>query len=300
MAVDTENHRTEPLRNDEIERYRKDGFLLADKVLSDSTIEKLRAGLAELAASPTPEGTFSMDLCQRDERTKDYSFDFLAFLWKTRPEFREVAFSPLLAQIAAQLLGTDKVVLLGDSAFIKPPQKGGRLHWHQDNMAWPLDKPGGLSIWIALDEANPDNGSMTFAAGSHLLGERLPVDSPTGEVLRTTYVGGDRTAGHKGRDLSDSGMLPITSPKEEGLVEVKTYYHPGECSFHDSLEWHASGFNTTDTLRRAYGIRYVDGHRIWMGEQKAFYYFTDDEAGVQVGAPIGGPNFPTVWPPAED
>jgi ectoine hydroxylase-related dioxygenase (phytanoyl-CoA dioxygenase family) len=232
MAVDTENYRTESLRNDEVERYRKDGFLLAGKVISDSTIEKLRAGLAELAASATPEGTVSMDLCQRDERTKDYSFDFLAFLWKTRPEFREVAFSQVLAKMAAQLLGTDKVVLLGDSAFIKPPQRGGQLHWHQDNMAWPLDKPGGLSVWIALDEANPENGSMTFAEGSHLLGERLPAD------------------GRKGRDLSNSGMVPVTSPKEEGLVEVKTYYHPGECSFHDILEWHASGFNTTDTFRR--------------------------------------------------
>jgi ectoine hydroxylase-related dioxygenase (phytanoyl-CoA dioxygenase family) len=296
MAVDTENYRTEPLRLDEVERYRKDGFVLAGKVLSDSTVEKLRAGLADLAKSPAPEGTISMDLMQRDERTKKYAFDHLVFLWKTRPEFREVAFSPVLARMAAQLLDTDKVVLFGDSAFIKPPQKGGKLYWHQDHMAWPIDKPGGLSVWIALDEANPENGSMTFAEGSHLLGERLPVDSPTGEVLRTTYVGGDRTRGQAGRDLSASGLDPITSPQEEGLPEVKTYYHPGECSFHDTLVWHSSGYNTTGTIRRAYGIRYIDGHRIWLGEQKAFYYFTDDEAGVQVGAPVSGPNFPTVWP----
>ena len=296
--VDMGNYRTEPLRDDEVERYRTDGFLLAGKVISDSTIEKLRAALDRLTTAPVPSGVVSVDLAKRADRSNEYELGYLTFMWKTLPEFREVAFSPYIAKMVAQMLDTDKVVLLGDAAFIKTPQKGGKLYWHQDNMAWPLDKPGGLSAWIALDEAYPENGSMSFAAGSHLLGERLPVDSPTGEVLRTTYVGGDRARGQAGRDLSGSNLAPITSPQEEGLVEVKTYYHPGECSFHDSLVWHASGYNPTNTIRRAFGMRYVDGHRLWMGEQKAFYYFKDDEAGVDVGAPVGGPNFPTVWPPA--
>jgi ectoine hydroxylase-related dioxygenase (phytanoyl-CoA dioxygenase family) len=300
MAADTENYRTGPLREDEVERYRKDGFLLAGKVISDSTTEKLRAALDRLAGAPVPDGTASFDLAKRDERTKDYELGFITFLWKTQPEFREVAFSPYLARMAAQLLGTDKVVLFGDSSFVKPPRKGGKLYWHQDCMAWPLDKPGGLTCWIALDEATPENGSMVFAPGSQLLGERLPVDSLTGDVLKHAYVGGDRKDGRTGRDLSKSGMLPITSPQQEGLPEVPTYYQPGECSFHDTVVWHASGYNTSDKPRRAYSIRYADGHRLWLGEQKAFYNFTDEEAGIEVGTPVGGPNFPTVWPPAED
>jgi phytanoyl-CoA hydroxylase len=292
------NYRTEELRGDEVDRYRKDGFLLAGKLISDDMVAKLSAALDRVTSSPVPTGTISMDLAKRDERTKDFELGYLTFLWKTQPEFREIACSPAIARMVAQMLDTDKVVLLGDAAFIKPPQKGGKLYWHQDNMAWPLDKPGGLSAWIALDDANPGNGSMSFAAGSHLLGERLPVDSPTGDVLRTTYVGGDRTDGRHGSDLSASGMVPITSPEEEGLLEVPSYYYPGDCSFHDSLTWHASGYNTSKSYRRAYGMRFVDGNRLWMGEQKAFYYFKDEEAGVEVGSPVGGPNFPTVWPPA--
>jgi phytanoyl-CoA hydroxylase len=287
--------RVDPLSDQEVQQYRQTGYLFAGTVLDKDTIEVLRRGLAELKQGPALDGTISMDLMKRDERTKDLAFDFLAFLWKTRAEFRKIAFDPLLARMAAQMLGTDKVVLLGDSAFVKPARTGGRLYWHQDAMAWPLDRPGGVSAWIALDDANRENGSMVFAAGSHLLGERLPVDSPTGETLYTTYVGGDRADGHKGNDLSTSGMLPVTSPEEEGLTEVETSYSPGDCSFHDSLLWHASGLNTSGSIRRAYGIRYVDGNRIWVGERKAFYYFRDEEAGVEVGAPIGGPNFPTVW-----
>jgi ectoine hydroxylase-related dioxygenase (phytanoyl-CoA dioxygenase family) len=299
QAADAE-YRTSSLEPDEVGRYRREGFLLPGKVLSDRTVERLRASLDELSSGEVANGTIHVDLMRRTGENKGTSFDYLGFLWKTRPEFAEVAFSPHLAQMAAQLLDTDKVVLLGDAAFIKPPLKGGKLYWHQDAMAWPLDKPGGLTCWIALDEATPESGSMSFAVGSHLLGERLPVEATTGAVLRQGYTDSRQASAgrQKGRDLSASGLKPVTSPEEEGLPQVQTRYLPGECSFHDSLVWHASGVNTSPNYRRAFSLRYVDGHRIWLGEQKAFYYFADDEAGVEVGAPVGGPNFPTVWPPS--
>jgi phytanoyl-CoA hydroxylase len=295
-----EERRSELLGSEEIEHYREKGFLLPGKVLGDGTVEKLRGRLADLAGAPAPDGVFALDLMKTNEATKGLTFTHLAFLWREVPEFREVAFSPYLAQMAAQLLGTDHVVLFGDSAFVKPPQIGGLLHWHQDAMAWPLDKPGGVTCWIALDKSTPENGSMVFAEGSHLRGERLPVDATTGETRYSGYARyvADDQASRKGPDLSASGLRPLTSPKEEGFREVSTSYRPGDCSFHDSLVWHSSGVNTTNNFRRAYAIRYVDGHRLWVGEKKALYFFKDEESGAEMGAPIGGPNFPTVWPPA--
>jgi hypothetical protein len=294
MNVVNADCRTRRLEPDEVEQFRRDGFSTPGKVLGDDTVERLRNSLANLTVD---DGTMYVDLMSRSDKNKGSAFDYLTFLWKTRPEFAEVAFSPHLAQMAAQLLDTDKVVLFGDAALIKPPLNGGRLYWHQDSMAWPLDKPGGVTCWIALEEATPENGSMVFAAGSHLLGERLPVEATTGETLYHGY--GSKMSSADGAiapDLASSGLRPITTPDEEGLREVQTWYRPGECSFHDSLLWHASGFNSTPNSRAAFTVRYVDGHRIWRGEEKAFYYYRDEEAGVEVGAPISGPNFPTVWP----
>jgi hypothetical protein len=57
MVADTKAYRTGPLREDEVERYRKDWFLLAGKVMSDSTIEKLRAVMDRLAGVPVPGGS---------------------------------------------------------------------------------------------------------------------------------------------------------------------------------------------------------------------------------------------------
>ncbi len=291
------NTRTEPLGSEQVEEYNRNGFIMGGKVISDDKVAQLGASLERMKTHLGEANSMYVDLMKRGEGNKDYAFDYFAFLWKKHDEFMEVATSPLLAEMVAQLLGTDKVVLFGDAAFLKPPRKGGQLHWHQDAMAWPLDEPGGLTCWIALDEVTPENGSMSFAAGSHLLGERLPVEATTGETLYSSYAGGetDKAGAFAGRDLSNSGLLPVTTPEAAGLPEVPTFYEPGACSFHDSLVWHASGFNTSENWRRSYSIRYVDGHRIWLGEQKAFYYFHDDEVGVEPGSPVGGPNFPTVW-----
>ncbi|HUE35310.1 MAG TPA: hypothetical protein VMQ38_21150, partial [Mycobacterium sp.] len=75
--VDMGNYRTEPLRDDEVERYRKDGFLLAGKVISDSTIEKLRAALDRLTTAPVPSGVVSVDLAKRADRSNEYELGYL-------------------------------------------------------------------------------------------------------------------------------------------------------------------------------------------------------------------------------
>jgi phytanoyl-CoA hydroxylase len=290
--------RSDRLRDDEVERYRQDGFLMAGKVISDDSVKGLCEALDKQSDSSAPDDVISVDLAKREDRNSEYRIEYLTFLWKQVEVCREIAFSPRIAQMAAQLLDTDRVVLLGDGAFTKPPEKGGPMYFHQDGATWPLEDAGaGLTCWIALGEVSPENGSMVFAASSHHLGERLPVDAPTGETQYRSYVGGDRQTGFQGHDLSESGLVPVTSPEEEGLLEVPTYYHPGECSFHNSLTWHASGYNTSNRYRRAYTVRYVDGNVRWLGSQKAFYYFSDEEAGIEVGDLIGGPHFPTVWPP---
>jgi ectoine hydroxylase-related dioxygenase (phytanoyl-CoA dioxygenase family) len=299
VTVETERL-IERLEDAEIDKYRNEGFLAAGKVISDETLKELRSGLDELTSAPVAEGTLYVDLMERSLEPTQATFDYFTFIWKTREEFRKVAFSPHLARMAAQLLDTDRVVLFGDSLFIKHARTGGPLHYHQDVMAWPLDKPGGLTCWIALDEATPKNGSMVFAAGSNSLGERLPVDSVTGETLHKGFVGGTRAeADYKVGDLTETDLEPMTTEELDQFPKVETTYAPGECSFHGTLVWHASGPNPTDSTRRAYSIRYADGNRIWLGEQKAFYYYKDEEAGVEVGAPVGGPNFPLVWPAAD-
>ena len=70
--------------------------------------------------------------------------------------------------------------MLEDNALTKDARSGGELRWHQDYAYWPLGQPNAVTIWIALDDVTVANGAVRMAAGSHLLGERLPAVFGTG------------------------------------------------------------------------------------------------------------------------
>ena len=61
-----------------------------------------------------------------------------------------------------------------------------------------------------------------------------------------------------------------------------------------ALTWHASGANTTDQPRRAAVVRYVADGTTWFGADRYEFNYTDDEVGLRLGDPIGGPYFPLV------
>ena len=48
---------------------------------------------------------------------------------------------------------------------------GGRTPWHQDQFYWPLDTDRTITLWMPLIDVPNEVGSMTFASGSHRLGD---------------------------------------------------------------------------------------------------------------------------------
>ena len=51
--------------------------------------------------------------------------------------------------------------------FCKPPFTGKAIPWHQDGQYWPIRPIATCSVWMALDDATPENGCMRFIPGSH-------------------------------------------------------------------------------------------------------------------------------------
>jgi len=69
--------------------------------------------------------------------------------------------------------------LLGEPAqadepewFNKPPETNHVTPPHQDNFYFCLTPPSVLTIWIALDVVDAENGCLRYVAGSHLAGFR--------------------------------------------------------------------------------------------------------------------------------
>jgi hypothetical protein len=272
----------------EIESFAANGFLRVGRLLSDDTVSQIRELLDDVKARERARGQeydlLDPSLWPDDERAATLEpgkgVGFLFNLWLVEPTFRAVAFEPTQARWAAQLIGARQVRLLEDNALYKDPRTGGQLKWHQDYSYWPLAQPNAVTAWIALDDVTADNGAVQFAAGSHLLGERLPAVFGTG----TAYL----------RDQRPASVKEMTDPADEGLPVHTMEMQAGEVSFHHSMTWHASGPNQTDRPRRAYVIRYVADGTIWLGSHRYEYNYTDEEVGIDIGAPLSGRYFPVV------
>lgn len=65
------------------------------------------------------------------------------------------------------------------AAFLKPSEVGSRVPFHQDQALWSRELPGAFSCWVALDDADEDNGCLVLSEGSHLKGV-LPHEEPAG------------------------------------------------------------------------------------------------------------------------
>ena len=98
----------------------------------------------------------------------------------TRKIFNIAVYDPVMWQhvvnekivdIIADLLGTDDIKLYGDQLFMKPPQVGSEIPWHQDSASWRDILPMNLiSAWTAIDEISEVNGCLHFALGTHRWG----------------------------------------------------------------------------------------------------------------------------------
>ncbi|MFN8224834.1 MAG: phytanoyl-CoA dioxygenase family protein [Gaiellales bacterium] len=290
--------RTDPLTPEEIEAYHTNGFLFPIRVLDDAQVEEARAALDEHLEGQHTSKTYeltdpiidsshstatvgsgvALEVKQEVEK-KPHSVPFLYNLWERDERFWKIVSNPVIAGMARQLLGSETVVLMEDGAVVKNPVVGGPLAWHQDYAYWPLLTPGAVTCWIALDDVGAENGGMQVAVGSHLLGEKLPVEFGDG----SSFLHGERP-----------GLGEVQTPEQAGLESAGYTLKAGECGFHHALIWHASGPNTSQSPRRGFIPRYVAGGTIWLGELKFPYNYTDEELECAPGEPIHGPHFPQI------
>jgi phytanoyl-CoA hydroxylase len=231
------------LSSEEIERYRRDGFIHLREVLTGEPLRQLRNAVARAVESELKHDW--MGARRRDESNKKSTYEQIFIqkvnLWTRQGDVKPFVLSRRLGNIAAQLSG-HTMRLWHDQALFKEPRTGTRTPWHQDAVYWPhrprLDQ---LTIWIALRDATIANGCMSFIPGSHLLGALPPVNLGEPQDLFAQALQMKPTA-------------PVTCELTAGSVTV-----------HNGLTFHFAGPNTTDQMREALAIIYMPGGTIFDG-----------------------------------
>jgi ectoine hydroxylase-related dioxygenase (phytanoyl-CoA dioxygenase family) len=136
----------------------------------------------------------------------------------------------------SQIIGPDLLVW-SCGFFIKEPDSGSYVSWHQDLNYWGLDGDQEVTAWFALTPATVENGCMRFVPGSHRKKAVPHVDSFAPDNLLT-----------RGQEIA-------VEVDEASAMNV--LLRAGQASFHHGHMFHASGPNQTNSRRLGVAIRFV-------------------------------------------
>ena len=70
-----------------------------------------------------------------------------------------------LLAIAAHYIGED-IALFASHYIAKPPGDGQEVLMHQDGSYWPLEPMEVVTLWLAVDDSDVDNGCMKVLPGT--------------------------------------------------------------------------------------------------------------------------------------
>ena len=157
------------LTPDQVQAYRRDGYLVVENVLTPrqlDTLHKVIDTLVQASREVTDhnqtydlEPTHSADE-PRVRRIKEPH--------NVHPAFREIAFSPKIAEILTPLIGTTSGIRYQTGKLnMKSAGYGAAVEWHQDWAFYPHTNDDLLAIGLYLDDCGPENGPLMVIPGSH-------------------------------------------------------------------------------------------------------------------------------------
>jgi len=240
----------------DLEAYARDGFAVLPDFVPLADCEALKARAAQLVAgfepgtAPTAFSTGDQAHA-RDRYFRDSGGDIRFFVEAEAPDqlnkighalhdldpvFDCFSRQPRLAALAA-CLGLEAPLLLQSMYLFKQPLVGAEVGWHQDATYLRTDPPGVTGFWIALDDADRDNGCLVALPGAHRGPLREWFGYQAGELVSRTI---------------DSTPWP---PVEPVALEVRC----GTLVVLHGLLPHASTANRSPRPRQAYSLHLIDG-----------------------------------------
>jgi len=156
-------------------------------------------------------------------------------MWhKASRTFFELCHTPAILDYVEDVIGPN-FYQWGGQFFVKYPNDGSEVPWHQDSQYWPLSPERTVTAWLAIYDTDATNAAMQVIRGSHKKG---------------VYT----------HHINDAPNLVL--PKEVDANEIDQEnivtldMKAGEISLHDSRLIHGSGPNASDRRRCGITMRY--------------------------------------------
>ena len=207
------------LSDEQVAFYHQHGYLLGlPPVYTPAEMETLRAELPHLLALLQP-GETAKDIREWHE-TSQYLYD--------------ICMNPKIHDMVESILGPN-FYLWASSFFIKEPFSTSTVGWHQDAYYWPMKPHHTVTVWLAYDDVDEENGGMKIIPGSHRAGLLRHARSTDTDSILTLEL--------------ESGTF-----NEAEAVQFKL--KAGEVSLHDDRAVHGSPANPSSRRRAGLTLRY--------------------------------------------
>ena len=222
--------------------FRQRGVLKINYVALVGT--KAFEGLAKALTDAEERSTSTPGSAAAEDNYSANVFFRLGPLFDHYPEVEAAVRAPRIGELAAHLAGVEHVRRWSDETFFKPPGSSP-CAWHQDFPAYPMDRTGLLTVWVAMEDVREDMGPVSYFPGSHHLG---PCGMPISEESRAISGAADPAAlGTPDRFLRRGDTL-----EEPISFTLKA----GEAVVHDGLVIHGGEGNRSDRMRRGWACIY--------------------------------------------
>jgi len=229
------------LKAADVQAFQREGYLKVPyQVIEEEYLQRLRRSY-DTVFNDYEVGEGLRNLSKTESKTEeaaetnDGEMWQVMGMWKRNEDFRQLVYHKPLLDIAESLIGGN-IQLFQDQALYKPANIGGPIPWHQDNNYWHCQPADLVSIWIALDDTDEENGCMNVIPGSHVSG--------TLEHSRAKAGDGNTSAILMTSQVDDSKAVPISLSMGYAMV-------------HHCLTFHTTQPNYSRRDRRAMVIHYM-------------------------------------------
>jgi len=176
------------LSAEQAEFFQTNGYLPFQQIATPEEVRELRAKIEDL---------FERKVGEKEGAQEDFLAGEKNGVKKTAPQIMNpVNYLPELHRtqcfknahaIARQILG-ENARCICDLAIVKQAYVGTETPWHQDEaFRDPKLEYHEMNVWVALQDANQENGCLRYLPGSHrneVLQHGPPNDDPTSQALQ--------------------------------------------------------------------------------------------------------------------
>lgn len=225
------------LAPDQLTHFQSQGYVIIENLFERADMQALKQHAIDMCLEPnTPEENVKWNAKAVANPSQYTGAQALHGFWRPQlvsEPFRELASNPVLTDKLASILGPD-VITFNGLAIFKSSEIGLAFPYHQD--MWYFSKSSEMAsscaIWLALDDADEENGCLWVVPESHT-GKLYDHVEPAGEYNQNEF-----------REVLEA----------RDMSEISVPLRSGSALFFDGRLLHRSGPNLSKRDRTCYVI----------------------------------------------